>query len=103
MPSFEFNQENMPSAEELLELLREAEENYDPIEELLNLERELIRNEQKYNMSSETFFRRYQAGEIGDAIEFVSWAGHYRLYRNLKHTISSSLDLVLSVSPPIPS
>jgi hypothetical protein len=102
MPSFVFNQDNMPSSEELLELLREAEENYDPVEELLRLERELIRYEQKYDMSSETFFQRYQAGEIGDAIEFVSWAGHYRFYRNLKHTISSSLDLVISVSPFIP-
>jgi hypothetical protein len=57
MPSFEFNQENMPSAGELIELLREAEDNYDPIEELLHLERELIRNEQKYGMSSETGWR----------------------------------------------
>ena len=86
-----------------MRLLRKAEEDYDPVEELLSLERELIRNEQKYNMSSETFLGRYQAGEIGDAIEFVSWAGHYRLYRNLKYAISSSLTLVVAVSPPIPS
>lgn len=87
MPSFEFSQENMPSAEELLELLREAEDNYDPVDELLNLERELIHHEQKHNISSESFFHRYQAGEIEDTIEFISWAGHYRLYRNLKQAI----------------
>lgn len=101
MPSIEFNQENKPSIAELRELLLDAGQNYDPIEELLHLERELAQLEQTYNLASAEFYRRYLAGEMGDAIAFVTWAGRYRLYLRLKKTISNSLKLVIAGPPPL--
>lgn len=96
MPTIEFNQNNQPSVAELRQLLQDAEENYDPIEELLHLERQLAQLEQAHDLTSVEFYRRYQAGEMGDDVAFVAWAGRYRLYLRLKRTISNSLKLVLA-------
>jgi len=49
-------------------------------------------------MDSAEFFSRYQAGEVGDKIAYVTWAGRYRLYLNLKRAISDSLRLVVTVA-----
>lgn len=100
MPIIEFTQNNQPSVAELRQLLQDAEENYDPIEELLHLERQLAQLEQTHNLTSVEFYRRYQAGEMGDDVAFIAWAGRYRLYLQLKQTISNSLKLVLA--NPIP-
>jgi hypothetical protein len=96
MPVFEFDHETMPTPEEFAQLLRTGNEQYDPVEELLGLERELAHLEQKHNMSSSEFYRQYQSGQIDDTVEFVSWAGRYKLYLNLKQAISNSLKLVLT-------
>jgi hypothetical protein len=96
MATFQFDHETMPTPEEFAQLLRVSDEQYDPVEELLSLERELADFEQKYNLSSPEFYRQYQDGQIGDAVEFVSWAGRYKLYLSLKQAISDSLKLVLT-------
>lgn len=101
MPIIEFNQENKPSVAELRQLLQDAEDNYDPVEELLRLERQLAQLERTHNLTSAEFYRRYQAGEMGDDVIFVAWAGRYRLYLRLKETISNSLKLVLAGSSPL--
>ncbi len=99
MPTIEFNQQNKPSIEELRLLVQEAEGNYDPVEELLQLERQLAQLEQEYQLESAEFYHCYQAGEMGDDMAYVAWAGRYRLYIRLKESISNSLKLVLSGSP----
>ena len=38
-------------------------------------ERELATFEQRYGLDSATFYRRFQAGEMGDALDLVEWAG----------------------------
>lgn len=96
MPAFEFTKENLPSIEEFRRTIQQADENYDPLEELLRLERELALLETEHELSSTEFFNRYQAGEMGDALEYVSWAGRYRLYSNLKRAISDSLRTVVA-------
>jgi hypothetical protein len=101
MPTIEFTQNNQPSVTELRQLLQDAEENYDPIEELLHLERQLAQLEQTHNLTSAEFYRRYQVGELGDDVAFIAWAGRYRLYLQLKQTISNSLKLVLSNPMPL--
>jgi len=101
MPTLEFNQETMPSVAELRQLLQKAEEKYDPVEELLSLERQLARLEQENDMASAEFYRLYQAGQMGDDVTFVAWAGRYKLYLRLKETISKSLKLVLA-EPTLP-
>ena len=88
MPAIEFNQDNKPSVAELRQLLQDAAGNYDPLEELLQLERQLAQLEQTHGLGSVEFYRRYQAGEMGDDVAIVAWAGRYRLYLRLRRTIS---------------
>ncbi|WP_374689349.1 hypothetical protein [Promineifilum sp.] len=101
MPVYQFSQETIPSTAKLHALFRQADETYDPLEELLRLERELAQLEAEHGMSSSEFFKRYQAGEMGDAVEVVTWAGRYRLYLNLKRAISESLRVVVTVASPL--
>ena len=47
--------------------------------------------EAEHGLTSAEFLTRYQMGEMGDDLAYVSWAGRYRLYLNLKRAISDSL------------
>lgn len=84
------------SVDSFLQRLNEAEQEYDPVDELLELKEELESFEQKYDMPSTEFYRRYLAGEMGDSIEVIGWAGTHRLYTQLKMAISDSLKLVVA-------
>jgi len=35
--------------------------------------------ERQYNLDSEQFYRRFMAGEMGDDLDYVEWAGFYEL------------------------
>ncbi len=96
MSVLEINSKNKLSPESLRKWLQEQSEVYDPLEELLRLQQELGGFEQRYSLASDEFIRRYEAGDMGDDINFVRWAGHCRLYANLKRAISTSLKLVVS-------
>lgn len=37
--------------------------------------------EQRYGYSTIEFYRRFQAGELGDDDDLMMWAGLYHLYR----------------------
>lgn len=39
--------------------------------------------ETRYQMPSETFYARFDAGELGDAMDFFEWSGLYELYREV--------------------
>ncbi len=86
----------LPSAEQFVLQLREVSAQYDPVDKLLSLERDMALFEQTHGLTSSEFFRRYQAGTMGDSIEYVRWAGRYKLYQNLKNLISSSLQMVVT-------
>lgn len=52
----------------------------------LRLERydqDLRKFEERYGMESATFYRRFEAGELGDAIDFFEWAGLYELRQKI--------------------
>ncbi|MCP4357600.1 MAG: hypothetical protein GY796_06250 [Chloroflexi bacterium] len=103
MPLLEISQETRPSPDTLRQWLQEQSQQYDPVEELLRLQRELGEFEQRHQLGSDTFFQLYEAGEMGDDLDFVRWVGRYRLYRNLKQAISDSLKLVVVSSFPLPA
>ena len=85
MPVVEFTQETMPETrEEFSRLLEEAWRDANPVDGLLALSRQLLSLEQQYGMTSAEFYARYKGGEMGDDMDFVRWAGRYRLYRELK-------------------
>jgi len=50
-------------------------------------ERDLRAFEAQYGMDSPTFYRRFEAGELGDAMDFFEWAGLYELHQALLEKI----------------
>ena len=46
-----------------------------------DLEARLSAYEGQFNMSSEEFYRRFRAGELGDGIDFVEWSVFYEMYQ----------------------
>ena len=40
----------------------------------------LQEKEQQFGLSSIEFFNRYNAGSLGDARDYIEWAGLYRAY-----------------------
>ena len=103
MAQIEYHSESMPTREQFHERLREASEQYDPLDALLTLQRELIVLEAKHGVTSEVAYQRYQAGESGDDLEVIWWAGRYRQYLQLKAAISASLNVVIAAPlTPIP-
>jgi YD repeat-containing protein len=52
--------------------------------------RALRRYEKKYGMSSAEFYRRFQAGELGeDERDYFDWRVEYNAYRRLKRRIAN--------------
>lgn len=50
---------------------------------LQRYERDLHDFEEQYDMDSQVFHRRFEAGELGDAMDFFQWAGLYELRQDL--------------------
>ena len=46
-------------------------------------ERDLRQFEKCYSMESATFHQRFEAGELGDAMDFFEWAGLYELRQDV--------------------
>lgn len=46
-------------------------------------ERDLREFERRYGMESEAFYQRFEAGELGDTMDFFEWAGLYELRQDL--------------------
>jgi len=47
--------------------------------QIKGIEDQLKNFEEKYQMSSEHFHRRFQAGELGDGIDFFEWNTYYEM------------------------
>jgi len=102
MTTLKFAQENWPTPEEFQQTLRDALEKSNPVNDLLELAEELRGYEQKYGMTSEEFFSRFQRGELGDAMDFIDWAGAYDLFLDRKARVEAALMQVAiwRLSPP---
>jgi hypothetical protein len=50
---------------------------------LVRYERDLHAFEAQYQMDSETFSQRFEAGKLGDAMDFFEWHGLYALRQKL--------------------
>lgn len=62
-----------------------------PVEALAALVRSLVTYEQRHAMTSADFHARYRRGELGDAADFVEWAGDYEHYVALKEELERKL------------
>ena len=54
---------------------------------LVRYEHDLRAFEKQYGMDSATFYRRFEAGELGDALDFFEWAGLCELRQDLLEKI----------------
>ena len=50
---------------------------------LARYETDLREFETRYGMDSATFYQRFEAGELGDAMDFCEWAGLFELRQDL--------------------
>jgi hypothetical protein len=49
--------------------------------DLRQLAARLSTYEQQYGMTSDEFYRRFCAGELGDAMDFVEWGIFWEMYQ----------------------
>ncbi len=56
-------------------------------QEQRRLQAELVHFEQSYQMTSEECQRKFDAGELGDAVEFFEWTSLYSIYQQNKHSL----------------
>lgn len=50
---------------------------------LEDLRQRLAAFEQRYGMTSHEFFRKVQAGELEEQVEFIDWLGYYDIYQEI--------------------
>jgi len=50
-------------------------------------EQSLAEFEKRYDMKSDIFYHRFEAGELGDEMDFFEWSGLYELYQDLSSKI----------------
>lgn len=85
------SQDHLLTSEEFKEWLEESSNDVSPLEEMLLLMREMITFEQKNKMHTEDFYARFILGEMGDAMDFLEWAGVYELYLDAKAEVQSQM------------
>ena len=56
-------------------------------QEQQRLQAELVHFEQSYQMTSEECQRKFDAGEVGDAVEFFAWTSLYDIYQQNEHSL----------------
>ncbi|XWK90515.1 MAG: hypothetical protein U7127_10825 [Phormidium sp.] len=52
------------------------------LNQIADLDRRLKSFEQKYQMSSDSFYQLFQAGQLEDSMEFFEWSTYYEMKNN---------------------
>ena len=47
------------------------------------MENDLKTFEKKYNMETKKFFKYFEAGKLGDDIDFVEWSSFYKIHQRI--------------------
>jgi hypothetical protein len=58
-------------------------------QEQQRLKTELTKFESTYQMTSEACQQKFEAGELGDAVEFFEWTSVYSIYQRNEHMLRS--------------
>ena len=53
-------------------------------QELKEIEENLSRFEQQYDLSTVAFLEKFEAGQMGDDIDFLEWASLHRMKRRIQ-------------------
>jgi hypothetical protein len=54
---------------------------------IFNIEKDLKYFEEKYNLSSKLFYKKFSNGEIGDEDDYIIWGGIYEMYLSDKQKL----------------
>lgn len=65
-----------------------------PVDAIVALAKRLTVYEDRYKISSEDFFDRYNKGKMEDSIDFVEWANDYRHFMSIRFGIEKELQHV---------
>ncbi|ALB41594.1 MULTISPECIES: hypothetical protein [Nostocales] len=65
-------------------------------QDISDLEQKLKNFETKYQMSSGDFYQEFQAGKLGDEIDFFEWSVFYEMWTNAQNTIQINTNLIAS-------
>ena len=76
--------------EDLKTLVKGALENEIKIINIgLKKTREILKKlEERYEMDTETFYKRYSNGEMGDNREYIRWAGEFETLKRLQGNLN---------------
>lgn len=55
--------------------------------QLTQLQTDMAQFEQQYELSSAEFYRRFQAGESDDRLDYVEWASLVQMVQNLQERL----------------
>ena len=61
--------------------LHEAIESTSPVDALIATVERLTRYEEKFGMKTPEFYERFMRGEMGDAKDYIAWAGTYEIFQ----------------------
>ena len=82
---------NRLTANQLESLLSQVEARSSLGDDLLSLLRQLVTFEQRYELPSDLFYARFMRGDMGDALDFIKWAGRYELYLETQQALEAKL------------
>lgn len=102
MAKIRFTSESIPqTGEELRGVLRQALEQATPLDDFVQVIRDLTQYELHHGMDSDSFFARFEAGELGDEVELVRWANKYEIYQETKADLEQVVELVEAYALPV--
>jgi hypothetical protein len=102
MSQVRYTAETIPqSGEELRQALRQALNDTTPLDDLIQLIRDLAQYEIRYSMNSGDFLARFEAGELGDEIDFIRWANKVEIYQETKSELNQMVELVEAYAVPV--
>jgi len=59
--------------------------------EIALMQIDLDHYEKLYNMSSESFFKQFESGQLGDGKDFIIWSGIFEMQMNCKQKLQELL------------
>ena len=71
--------------------LREAMEGTSPVDALIATVERLTRYEEKFGMKTPEFYEKFMRGEMGDAKDYIAWAGTYEIFLRQKRRMEVTL------------
>lgn len=102
MAIMKFTSASMPrSSEDFRQMLRQALENTSPLDDFVQVITDLTQYELRYSMKSDVFHARFEAGELGDALDLIRWANKYEIYQEIKAELAEMVELVDAYALPV--